>query len=104
MNQKLPKPNQCQNRTITAVLLLFILLLGSCATLFKGTSQTISYSSEPTGAKVYVDGQYMGTTPFQLQMKVNRTYTIEFRKEGFENKTVVLSNSIGAGWIIWDGV
>lgn len=81
---------------------LALLFLVGCATLFKGTSQKVSYSSEPSGAKVYVTGQLMGTTPFELEMKVNRTYTIEFRKEGYENKTVVLNNSIGAGWIILD--
>ena len=44
----------------------------------------------------------MGTTPFQLAMKSSQTYTIEFRKEGYENKTVVLNNKVGAGWIILD--
>ncbi len=82
--------------------LLLVFPLAGCATLFKGTTQKVSYSSDPTGAKVYVNGQLMGTTPFELEMKANRTYTIEFRKEGYENKVVVLNNSIGAGWIILD--
>ena len=82
--------------------ILSLLFFAGCATLFKGTSQKVGYSSDPSGAKVYVNGQLVGTTPFELEMKANRTYTIEFRKEGYENKTVVLNNSIGAGWIILD--
>lgn len=78
------------------------MLLSSCATIFKGSTDTVSFSSDPHGAKVYVNGQLMGTTPFQLDMKSNQTYTIEFRKEGFENRTVVLNNSVGAGWIVLD--
>ncbi|MCX7788735.1 MAG: PEGA domain-containing protein [Spirochaetes bacterium] len=87
---------------VLAVGVLALVSFTGCATLFKGTSQKVGYSSEPMGAKVYVNGQLMGTTPFEMEMKANRTYTIEFRKEGYENKTVVLNNSIGAGWIILD--
>ena len=79
-----------------------IFVFNGCATIFKGSTDTVSYSSDPSGAKVYVNGQLMGTTPFQLEMKSNQTYTIEFRKEGYENRTVVLNNSVGAGWIVLD--
>jgi hypothetical protein len=87
---------------LIALGLVGLWVLSSCATLFKGTSQKVGYSSDPSGAKVYINGQYMGTTPFEMEMKSNQTYTIEFRKEGYESKTVVLNNSIGAGWIILD--
>ena len=34
--------------------------------------------------------------------EVNKTYTIEFRKEGYKSKLVNITNHIGAGWIILD--
>lgn len=37
-----------------------------------------------------------------LKLKVNKTYTIEFRKEGYKSKTHNINNSVGAGWIILD--
>lgn len=73
-----------------------------CATVFKGGNQKIDFSSNPSGAKVYVNGQLMGTTPFEIKLESKKTYTIEFRKDGYENKTVVVTNSVGAGWIILD--
>jgi PEGA domain len=79
-----------------------IFMFNGCATLFKGSTETISYSSDPSEAKVYVNGQLMGTTPFQLQMKSNQTYTIEFRKDGYQDRTVLLNNSVGGGWIVLD--
>lgn len=79
-----------------------ILVMNGCATIFKGSTETVSYNSEPSGAKVYVNGSLMGTTPFQLELKSNQTYTIEFRKEGYGNKTVILNNSVGGGWIVLD--
>ena len=62
----------------------------------------IDFSSSPSGAKVYVNGQYMGTAPLQLKLESKHGYTIEFRKEGYESKTVVITNSVGAGWIVLD--
>jgi hypothetical protein len=62
----------------------------------------VDFSSDPTGAKVYVNGQLMGTTPFETKLESKHTYTIEFRKEGYENRTVMITNSVGAGWIVLD--
>jgi len=86
--------------SVTAI--LAALLITGCATIFSSSTQKVGYSSDPTGAKVYVNGQLMGNTPFELSMKKDKSYTIEFRKDGYENKTVVLNNSIGAGWIVLD--
>jgi hypothetical protein len=86
------------------LLALALFIFDGCATIFKGSTDTVNYSSEPSGAKVYVNGSLMGTTPFQLELKSNQTYTIEFRKDGYENKTVMLNNSVGAGWIVLDVV
>ena len=77
-------------------------IFNSCATIFKGSTDNVSFSSDPSGAKVYVNGILLGTTPVQLELKSKTTYTIEFKKEGYETRTVVLNNSVGAGWIVLD--
>lgn len=74
----------------------------SCATLFKGSSEKVNFSSDPASAKVYVNGQLMGSTPFEVKLASNKSYTIEFRKDGYEPKTVLLNNSVGAGWVVLD--
>lgn len=81
---------------------IIVFTANGCATILKGSTDTVSFSSDPSGAKVYVNGSLMGTVPIQLELKSNQTYTIEFRKEGYENKTVILNNSVGAGYIILD--
>lgn len=90
----------------TGLLFTFIavaaLMFNSCATLFKGSSDDVSFSSDPSGTKVYVNGNLLGTTPVQLQLESKKSYTIEFKKEGFETKTVMLNNSVGAGWVVLD--
>jgi hypothetical protein len=90
---------------LSSVLILGIIvsvILASCATLFHGSTDTVSFSSEPDIAKVYVNGNLLGTTPVQLQLKSKNSYTLEFKKEGYETKTVVLNNSVGGGWIVLD--
>lgn len=78
------------------------LAFNSCATIFKGSTDDVSFSSDPSGAKVYVNGSLLGTTPVQLELKSKNSYTLEFKKDGYETKTVLLNNSVGAGWIILD--
>src|ERR1039458_8025778 len=65
------------------------ILLASCATIFHGSTDTVSFSSDPSASKVYVNGNLLGTTPVQLQLKSKNTYTLEFKKDGFETKTIV---------------
>jgi len=84
------------------LILVVSFIFTSCATLFKGSMDEVAFSSDPSGAKVYVNGNLMGTTPFNLELKSNKTYTIEFKKDGYETKTVILNNKVGAGWIVLD--
>jgi hypothetical protein len=78
-------------------------LLVSCATLFGGgPSQSVGFSSDPVGAQVYVNGTLMGITPVALKLAKSKTYYIEFKKEGYHTRTVQLTNSVGAGWVVLD--
>ncbi|GAB1405940.1 hypothetical protein MASR1M74_31220 [Lentimicrobium sp.] len=87
--------------TITSIIALSILLAG-CATLFAPKTNPLAVSSEPQGAEVYVNGFKMGTTPVELSLKPDKSYTIEFRKEGYESVTRVVNTKVGAGWIVLD--
>ena len=66
-------------------------MFSSCATLFKGSTDGVNFSSDPHGAKVYVNGDLLGTTPFDLELKSNKTYTLEFKKE--DRKSTRLNSS-----------
>jgi len=68
----------------------------------KGSTDDVSFSSDPSDAKVYVNGTLLGTTPIQLELISKNSYTIEFKKEGYETRTVLLNSSVGAGWIVLD--
>lgn len=83
---------------------IVVLILSGCATLFHGSTDGVNFSSDPQGAKVYVNGDLLGTTPFALNLKSNKTYTIEFKKDGYETKSVLLNSTVGGGWVVLDVV
>ncbi len=87
------------------VLSSFILVLGlltGCATLFAPKTHPLSVSSEPREAEVFVNGFKMGVTPVELNLKADKSYTIEFRKEGYQTITRVVNTKVGAGWVVLD--
>lgn len=92
-----------QNSTfVIACIALFAVVFAGCATIFKGSTEPVNFGSTPAGAEVYLNGIQMGTTPFKLQLKSNQTYFIEFRKDGYINRTVVLNSSLSPGYLILD--
>lgn len=44
---------------------------------------TINLSTDPVGAKVYIDGVYKGTTPYKITLPLG-DYTVLFEKEGYD--------------------
>lgn len=88
--------------SVFAIVAVVGTMLVGCATLFKGGEQKVAFASSPDQAKVYVDGHYMGTTPVDLKLQVKHSYQIQFKKEGYQTRTVDINNRVGAGWIVLD--
>lgn len=53
-------------------------------------SRIISVETEPAGARLLVDGTYAGLTPLLISTTAN-TRVLEFRKEGYHSRRLVLS-------------
>ena len=63
--------------------LILLSLLTSCAAILKGTSQTVTFTSEPSGAEVFIDGQSRGVTPLSVKLKKNKYDTVMIKKKGY---------------------
>lgn len=71
--------------------------LTSCATVFTGTSDRITFNSTPEGAKVLDRGIEKCTTP--CSQKFSRSLnekTIEIKKEGYQSKMIELDTKFNA--------
>lgn len=75
------------------MLLTTTLLITSCAGIFKGTEQTMTFTSEPSGAEVLVDGLSFGVTPLTVKLKKNRYDTVMLKLNGHRTVTRPLEKS-----------
>ena len=57
-------------------------LLSGCATIVKGTTEIISVSSDPTGARVTGDNAPAGTTPTTVTLSRKQNHRVVIEKEG----------------------
>lgn len=83
--------------TITA-----LLLLSGCATVIKGTTQTMPISSDPDGADVVVNNLVVGTTPTEVELQRKRDHQITIRKDGYVPATVPVLKTLGGA--VWGNI
>jgi hypothetical protein len=62
----------------------------SCATIIRGTSQTITINSNVSGASVELDGAPVGVTPFTGKIKKGKDKTFTIRKQGYGTQSITL--------------
>lgn len=90
-----------RQRFVLVLSLIGLLLLSSCALLFKGEDDTVDFNTEPAGAEVFIDGVSYGTTPVSVQLKASETYTVSLRYQDQE-RTIMIQNQVGALWVVLD--
>jgi hypothetical protein len=68
-----------------ALLISSVFLFQNCATILSGfrTSQNISVTSNPSGAKIIVDGEERGYAPLNLKLKKKNNHIIRIEKQGY---------------------
>jgi len=89
------------------ILVIIIIFSQGCATIIHGPSQSIAVSSNPTKAKVQVDGGNTYTTPTRIKLARKQDHILIFSKEGYQQKEVTIMHVISgavAGNIIAGGL
>lgn len=89
----------------TLCLVLATLFLSSCATVFKGNEQTVTFMTEPSNAEVIIDGHSFGRTPLTVKLKKNKYETVMFKLDGYKPYTRPIEKSYDAVALLnvfWD--
>jgi len=96
--------NRLFTRATTFLLVSAILITSTtaCATLFGAKSADVDLNSNPSGAKIYVNGEMMGTTPLNINLSKDQNYSIQFKKPGYTTRTYKINKGVGAGWVVLD--
>ncbi len=74
-------------------------MLGGCASVARGTTETISISSTPAGAEAIVSGldaPLTCVTPCAVVAKRNADISMTIQKQGFEPQVVQLTKDVPA--------
>ncbi|EQC43854.1 PEGA domain-containing protein [Bacteriovorax sp. Seq25_V] len=91
-------------KKISAAVIALVIFTG-CAGVIKGTSQTVTFTSEPSGAEVIIDGTSRGMTPLTVKLKKNMYDTIIIKKDGYNSVTKPLEKVYDATALLnifWD--
>ncbi|NDW10095.1 PEGA domain-containing protein [Dysgonomonas sp. 520] len=90
-----------------AFIIITTTLLTSCASILSGTKQKMHVSTNPPGARVFVDGKDMQIiTPAEVKIPRKKSVTVSLQKNGYEdgqvkkegsfNPTVIANIAFGA--------
>ncbi len=91
------KINSTGNAVFLLSLIAIIIGLVGCASIMSGSKQEVSISSEPENAKIFVNGNQIGTTPSKILLKRGEKHIIEIRANGYETYRISTSKTI-TGW------
>jgi hypothetical protein len=97
-----------KNFTFSVLFIAVITGLSGCASIIKGSTQSVEFASRPNGAKLFLDGKEMGVTPqtLDLRRKARRKtdiagkkeYTVKIEMEGYAPYETKLTRKLN-GWL-----
>ena len=76
--------------------------LAACGALFNGGPANVAFNSNPSGAKILIDGAERGTTPATIALAKNKNYSVTFRMAGYQDATMDLNKKISGGYLVLD--
>lgn len=85
--------------------LLASTLLFSCATIAKkkaGDTQMVTFDPQPSGAHLYINGEYKGVTPVTLELDPTMSYDVKYMKKSYVSKNFTMEGSVPAKWVLKD--
>lgn len=85
---------------LSAVSLLFV----GCATTMAPSTYKFPVTSSPSGGKVFVDGNYVATTPAEVVVAPRQPHVVEVRKEGYATSSTHVGTKVGGGFLVFDAL
>ena len=77
---------------------IIFLIISGCCTIIHGTTQKVSFSSNPSKAQVTINGLSFGTTPLSILLSRKAEQIIKIELEGYSPYEIILIKKVDA-WI-----
>lgn len=86
----------------TIIIIFVAISTFSCATVIKGSKQRVYFNTEPSNSAVFIDGNYLGQSPFYTKLKTNKNYVIDLVADSTHYERVFLKRKICVGYLVAD--
>jgi len=106
-----------RNLVVFSLLVVLTLTITNCASIIHGSTQKVDFTSQPSGAKITINGQYYGNTPKTLVLRRKgysktdakgvKEYNVMIEMDGFYPYNVKVKRQLDAwffGNIIFGGL
>ncbi|MFY9799919.1 MAG: PEGA domain-containing protein [Methanoregula sp.] len=87
--------NQKIDRKIVFSILICYILISGCISGQESEKGTLHITSSPSGAEIYIDNQFQGSTPCTVSNVEQGNHTLEFRYSGYLSRSMGISVSPG---------
>jgi len=77
-------------------------LMTRCGAMFSGSTTAIPVKTNPEGAKVYLNGEYVGKSPQVLSVKSKEKHMVDVEADGYTRRTVTIEPEVNGGYIALD--
>lgn len=81
------------------LLLIVAVCFSSCATIINGSSQSITFSSEPSNATIYDNNVVLGRTPLSAKLKRKDKHYITIELDGYMPYEILLDRKFNAWYL-----
>lgn len=93
-------------KTKILIFLAVTVLFSSCATILTGTRAKVRVSQGNTPAQVFLNGNYIATTPCKVRIPKNLLRNgkavLTIKAEGYKEQTITVDGRVRVGWVIFD--
>ena len=82
--------------------LVAAIFFSGCASVMHGTRQPVTFSSQPSEAQVYLDGELKGVTPITIDLERGKYSSLTISKEGYATQNKAIGDKIDP--IFWGNI
>ncbi|MCX6681545.1 MAG: PEGA domain-containing protein [Methanoregula sp.] len=83
------------NRNLVISVVIFCVLISGCILNPNSEKATLQFTSSPSGAEIYLDNQYYGSTPSAITNVEFGNHTLEIRHGGYQSWSTSITVSSG---------
>ncbi|MDB4089539.1 OmpA family protein [Flavobacteriales bacterium] len=84
-------------------IILVAILFTSCATLLrKDTKESVTFSTDPPNAEVFINGNKVGNSPVTVSLETTDAHTIQYKLKGYPTTNYSLEGDVLPKYVVGD--